>query len=223
MSHPLGRVALGLDYALPPKTVSMTDAALAKFAGTYVLPSGAKLKITAGGGGLNAASEDQESYGLLHGARGDSGARLNEKVTQMLEAASHGDFAAIAKNFPAARRPMVEARQRDMWAQHAANYGPFRKSQVLGTGADGPGMATQARLDFERGTVFVRYLWSPEGEMMGMLIMDLAPATHYAPESEGGFVSFSLPGPQIQRLKFQMDASGAPAGLMLGEAVAKKM
>jgi CubicO group peptidase (beta-lactamase class C family) len=210
LSHPLGRIALGLDFVMPPKVVALSPGQLGKYAGVYKLPSGATIHVTAAGTGIDAQAGDAEGFALLNG--GDAIGHRNEQVQAMVSDAAKGDFSSLKKAFgPSAPRD-IDAIEADMWRQHRDNFGEFRSVQVLGTA----GLETTAQLNFERGSVYIRYMWGPGGLLRGIRMMEQPPSHHFLPESDSSFVSFSLPGPEISRLKFKLDEKGAPVALVFG-------
>jgi CubicO group peptidase (beta-lactamase class C family) len=222
MSHPLGRIALGLDYVLPPATIPLSEKQLGKFAGVYVLPSGGKVTVTADNGGLAATTQDQDAFGLLEGGSAGDAKKLNERVAQIIEHSAQGDYTAVSAAFPESRRAMVEARERNVWRQFAEAHGKFRRVVVLGSSDDGDNIVTLARLEFDRGVIFIRYLWNPDGALAGMMLLDRLPTQRYFAESEAQFVSFSLPGPLVRRLKFRLDGRNSPIALVFGDIGAKR-
>lgn len=231
LSHPLGRIALGLEYVLPPKTVAVASDRLKKYAGTYVLPSGAKIVLKEARGGVEAAATQGEAYALLHssedGPSGETAARLDTRTAAIVEAAAKGDYAPLKAAFGPAAPANIEERERQMWKQHHAEFGEWRAVHVLGTAADGPGLGTTAELRFERGSLYLTYIWGPHGLLRGLRINDEAPSgNRYTPESETSFVSFHLPGPSIARLKFELNADRTPTALVFegaqGKTVAEK-
>ena len=55
-----------------------------------------------------------------------------------------------------------------------------------------------------------RTKWGPDGMLRGLGIDEKAPSgNRYVPEAVGTFASF-LPGPDIARLKFELDAKQSP-------------
>jgi hypothetical protein len=226
-SHPLARIALGLDYAQPPQPIMLSAARLAAYAGTYALPSGATITVTATHSGVALATGDQEAWGLLQssgrGPAGESVKRLNERTAAVIEAASQGDFAPLKAAWGTHVPPGFEQRQAQMWKRQQDENGRFQSVRTLGTSPDGPGLATTAELTFKDGKMYMQYMWNPEGELAGMLISDQLPPNRYSPESASSFVSFASPGPRIKRVQFGLDAAGAPEALLLGPVTARKL
>ena len=225
-SHALARVALGLDYAQPPKPITLSAARLAAYAGIYALPSGGKIEVTRTQTGIEVATADQEAWGLLQspgGPHGDRTQKLNERTAVAIVSAAKGNFeplkAAFGDNVP----PGMEQRQRQMWTRQQEENGKFQSVRVLGTVPDGPGLNTTAQLTFEHGAMYIHYMWTPEGDLGGMLIADQLAPNRYAPEAEGKFVSFAFPGPRVQHLGFELAARGQPTALLLGGVRAKKV
>ena len=225
-SHPLARVALGLDYAQPPKTISLPGATLARYAGTYALPSGGRISITTTVSGIELATTDQEAWGLLQSSGqplpADVVKRLNAATAATISAAAKGDFtlmkAALGPNPP----PGFEQRQTQLWLRHESENGKLVAVRTLGTAPDGPGVATTAELTFEHAKMYMRYLWSPESTLMGMQLTDSLPPARYSPESPSTFVSFTFPGPRITRLNFALSPVAIPTALTLGPIAATR-
>ena len=218
-------LAQGKEVSLPPQTVRIDPAVLAKLGGSYTLPSGAILSVSVRGGHLFVAGSNQQGFSLLSGSKRGNPEQLSKmsaQVKEMLEASARGDHTLIHKAFGAAM-PLADfkPRQEALWQRRNEQFGQFKAVTILGTVPGQGDYVTTARLDFERGVDYAQFTWGG-GMLRGIRPSTPAPGTHFFPQSPTGFVSFR-PGPgESTALSFKPDEKG---GFTLtvearGEAVA---
>ncbi len=217
-SHRLARIAFGEEVPFPPKTVALEVAALRKHEGAWRLDSGSLIHVRAAARGLELAAEGRDAFALLAVPPRDSqrAETLMARAAAIFEAGAKGDYApfreALGSGPPAEE---VNQRQASLWAERRRRFGEFRKVEVLGAQSRGPGLATVARMDFERGQEYVQLLWGPGG-LMGIILMEKPPGNLYLPESADSFVSFQLAAGIVSRVRFD------GGRLRIGEAVAQR-
>ena len=96
-----------------------------------------------------------------------------------------------------------------------ARLGPYRGCAVVGSLPRGEGrVETAVRVDFERGSVYNRFIWGARDGLLGIQAGPEPVGMRYVPVSETAFVSFRLgdTGPQ-RRLSFE--GSGETSILVL--------
>ena len=218
VSPPLARLGLGLETALPPKVTRVEPVKLAEFAGAYTLPSGARIMIAARDGKLLAWAAGQEAFSLLaSGTRGDLGRAeaLNRRTAALLESSAKGEYAALhqafGKRMPLERLAQMEA---ERWQERKARFGALRRVEVLGTA---PGQEedslTVARLEFERGSELLQFIWAPR-ELLGIRLVMTPPEKVFLPRSPAEFVSFDLASGASVALRFDRSPDRVVTGLI---------
>ena len=75
-------------------------------------------------------------------------------------------------------------------------------------------IATMVRLDFERGSEFVKYVWD-RGRLAGVQPMSGPLVLPFHPISMTDFISFKLRRPKHLTISFQADESGRVAALLI--------
>ncbi len=224
------RIVLGKEVEMPPAVAAIDTAALGKYEGNFSLPSGAKIDVAKRGRALVLSGEGQEAVSLL--ATGDSSTTqiLREKnalVMNLIKASAEGNHRPVFEAFKDALTfEAVQKRQSQSWREWRENMGEYKSCRVLGTLAEGEeDQLTYARLDFERGVVFLRFFWGPF-RLAGIRPVAAPAGKGFFHESANVFVSFDIPSARTTRLRFNVNEKGAVAGLALackgGEFVAGK-
>jgi hypothetical protein len=149
-------IHFGEPVAMPPAVVEVDAERLAAHTGTYRLPGGGELTVTAGDGVLEIAPGGAEAVAALYGGGGESDEsttdrdrRIREVVGGILE----GDYRPLTEAY-GGRYPLEELS--DVYSQRVAGLeerlGPVAGFEILGTAGDG----TFFRIDFRDGT-----FWDP--------------------------------------------------------------
>ncbi|HKG95961.1 MAG TPA: serine hydrolase domain-containing protein [Gemmatimonadaceae bacterium] len=200
----------------PPAVARLSPAALRPHAGTYALPSGARLaaRLDSAGGTarLVLSAESQEGISLLAGA--DSSRRameqeLNALAGRVAEAAARGDVeplvAALHPSIPTdGARDGVQAAMRAL----RDTLGDFARAEVVGTAVRSPGSATTyVRLHFARGSRLGAYGWSAVGPGQLRIAgidddLPAAMATPFLPESPTTLAAFDMFASKTVRATF---------------------
>ena len=228
-SRPIARIVFGEEVAMPHKPLKLDPQALARYAGTYSLPGGSTFKVSIADGRLTIAPGGQEAFALLMSAEGER-PRLAEPTSRtaaIVESAAKGDFGPMKEALsPMMPRERVEKMQAERWKERTEKYGPFKRATVIGTALDEEGDATTyVRLDFERGSESVEYVWGPRG-LAGFRASPGIRGNVFVAESPANFASFDLDTGKIVRISFRVDAKGSATGLVVhsktGDVAASK-
>jgi hypothetical protein len=207
LTEVLPAVVFGMPYAMPPEVARVEAAALDRLAGTYAVDGGGRLTVRREGDRLAIAGEGREAMRLLFAAPpAEIAARLDARVAAMVEGASKGDARPVAEAF-GGQIPLEEvaAQEAETWKQWTERNGAFKGFEVLGTYRMRPMAASFARLDFERGSVIVRYGWDGP-ELAGIRVVPNLPTVALYPTSATQFTTFDLRDPEPAAARF--DANG---------------
>ncbi len=196
LTEVLPAVVFGSEYAIPPAVVAVDATAMDRVVGSYALSSGSRIDVTRDGATLRASATGADAFALLHSPLPpEIAAKLNARVTTMVEAASKGDYKPIAEAFDG-MVPLADVtkNESEMWNAMRERFGAFRRVEVLGSARMRPMAATVARLEFERGSRYMRFGWQ-QGQLVGIRVIDELPVITLYPTSPADFVSFSLRDP----------------------------
>lgn len=164
---PISRLIFNSDYNAPPEVAKVDPSVTRRLAGTYVLPTGGKLKVAAadspsGWPGVTVTPEGKDAFLVLAG--GDSATQKeNEareaRVMAALEKSNKGDFTSLAEVFGAPLAE-VETMVKESRARLEGLHGPFRGFALLGTALQGGRPVTWVEVRHERGSSWMELLWS---------------------------------------------------------------
>jgi CubicO group peptidase (beta-lactamase class C family) len=213
LTEVLPAIVFGGDYAMPPDVIGLEASALDRLAGSYALGSGSRIDLTRDGANLRAVATGADAFALLHSPLPEEvSAKLNARVGAMVEASAKGDFKPIAEAF-GGMVPLADVAENEgqMWGNLRERLGAFKRVEVLGSARMRPMAATVARLEFERGSQYIRFGWE-QGELVGIRLIDELPSVTLYPASPTEFVSFSLRDPSPVTVK----ATGSSIALRRG-------
>lgn len=204
---------------MPPKVVRLEALRLSSLAGVYQLKGGGSITVGATDRGLSLTPSDQSSVDALTvGApiAPETAKELNKRTLSCLNAAARGEFGEIAKAFGGALTTAEVAElEGAQWSAWTQAMGAFKKASIIGTTTHRMGnLATLARVDFERGTRFVRYVWG-RGELQGIRGLENPPDTRVFPTSPDEFVAFQLGQRNQSRFRFTAASGDRPATLSI--------
>jgi CubicO group peptidase (beta-lactamase class C family) len=205
----LVKIVFGEPHDLPPAVKALSPEVLRARAGRYRASSGAEVDVRAAEGGLEVSASDPAGFALLGGgpaARRERFARLEARTVDIAGRAFKGDPTGVHEAF-GGRFGLEETRQREaqLMRDREARLGPYRGYSVVGSLPRGEGrVETVVRVDFERGSVYNRFVWGPRDGLQGIQAGPEPPGTRYVPVSETAFVSFRVgdTGP-LRRLSFE--------------------
>jgi hypothetical protein len=215
LTEVLPALVFGVEYAMPPDVVKLDAAALDRFAGTYLLPSGGRIELAREGDALRAAAVSRDAFALLYPtAPAEIAERANARIAAIVEAGSKGDYRPVAEAFAGAM-PAAEVNENEgrLWRDLRERLGAFKGFEVLGTARMRPMAATIVRLDFERGSQYMRFGWDG-GQLVGIRMLPEPPALRLYPTSATELVSFDLRDPNPVRAR----AAGERLTLQRGTA-----
>jgi CubicO group peptidase (beta-lactamase class C family) len=159
----VSRIVFGEPVDMPPAAVSLPAEAVQGLAGTYRLPGGGEVTLRPGDGVLVAALRGQDAYEAWHPAPPDAEALrlLTARTREIAAKAFAGDYALLhAASDAGGSLDEVRARETELMEARRARLGAYKGHEVLGTFARPNGLAvSEVRVDFERGSVYNRYMW----------------------------------------------------------------
>lgn len=219
ISTSIARTVFGAPQSLPPKTARLDRTTLSRFAGVYRLSDDAQLTIAVADGHLAVAPEGQAAFSAVSSVRRASARRLEElntRAAKLTERGAVGDFGPLhtALGSRLSQSEVAETASAE-WSERQARLGKFKAAKVLGTAADrGSMVATVVRLDFEKGTEHVKYVWA-DGRLAGVLPMFGPLVLPFHPISTTDFISFKLRSPKHLTISFQAGETGSVTALVI--------
>jgi len=228
VSRDLSRAVFGVQFELPPKTVNLDQAALAKFEGTYRLPSGATVEVRGDGSSLLLTGSGAQAGDLLAGVVGAGEspliAGLKERSVDILRRSMQGDFTGLQEAFgggiPLER---IEAQERQWMEMREQRYGKFVDLEAVFASQEGGSVSVFLRIDYERGSGYIQYDWEGS-ELAGIELIREVPGAEARvyPVSHDEFESFSLRSLVRIHVAFEVGADRtAPAALLFHTASGK--
>jgi CubicO group peptidase (beta-lactamase class C family) len=220
------RILEGEAVRTPPKLVSLTPERLAQFTGKYQAASGALLTIEAKNAFLRVEGEGQEALRFVANNLWQSDPSLellNASTAAAVENSRTHRYDALLKAYgPDMTAERLAEFEALFWQKRHDRYGEYLRTRILGTlplRSRTPANRTIAAIDFERGTVYREYLWTPEGKIGDLGPILAAPSSRYFPETAGCFVKFEpAQALVVSRICFEKRGNGeAVATIVEGE------
>ena len=193
----LTAIVFGERYDLPPRAVALSADTLRARAGRYRSPSRAEVEVRVAEGGLELLASDPAGFTLLAGGPASERERyasLDARSADIAGRAFKGDPTGLHEAF-GGRMGLEEIRQQEaeLMRDREARLGPYRGSAVVGSSPRGEGrVETAVRVDFEKGSVYNRFVWGPRGGLLGLQAGPEPPGARYVPVSETELVAFRL-------------------------------
>ena len=187
----------------PPLPVAVAREQREALAGTYRAGTAGTVALRPTADGLEAEASDPRLFGTLGpiAAPGGRFAAFESRSLKILEAAAKDDFRPLFEAFNDDRPfEVVQGNQRRFWGGWRAEFGEFRRLELLGTGTAQGDPAVTVRLVFERGGPTLQLIWGPR-RLAGFRAVPAAPATLIA-ESPTAWVYYSYRAPGLVRLRF---------------------
>jgi hypothetical protein len=217
VSRAVDRLVFGGDCPTPPAAVALDAEKVKALVGTYRLPSGTTLTVTAANGRLKVVGDGAEALTLLlGGGRGDAPRQRAaiERTREMVEARAKGDFGPLHRAFggrmPVERIRQIEEGQR---RELVERLGAFRGYDVLGAVPREDVLDVYVRQRFERGDAYLRCAWDGE-QLAGIRGLRALPATQtFVATSPTEFAAFRLEPPLDLRLTVRTAADGSVTDL----------
>jgi CubicO group peptidase (beta-lactamase class C family) len=177
-------------------------------AGRYALDGGGTVVIRATADGLEAAADDPTLFGTLGNLNPPGGrfAELEKRTLTILESAAKDDFKPIFEAFND-ERPFetVQGNQRRFWSGWRAEFGEFKRLELLGTGTVQGDPAVTVQLHFEKGGPILQLMWGPR-RLAGFRSVPSTAIVLMA-ESPKEWVYFSYRAPALVRVTFGDDGT----------------
>lgn len=188
------------------------DPLLAAYAGTYVLPSGARLAVSVEDGRLAVRPLAEAAVGTVFVAplpETEALQRLDRQAEAMLGGIARGRTDAIERVLPASRRTQGTADLMQLFNTFTAAHGALVRYEVLGSVPHGADRAwTLARLTFAHGAETVRLTW--QGGFLKTIQRGPLPTRGARP----AFVThFRSADAGTQRIRFNLRADGSVESL----------
>jgi CubicO group peptidase (beta-lactamase class C family) len=216
----LTAIVFGEPYDRPPATVTLPLEALRARAGRYRATPGAEVAVEAVEGGLEIASTDPAGFALLAGVppgERERYERLGARTADIAGRAFKGDPTGIHEAL-GGRLDIDEIREQEgqLMRDRVARLGPYRGCAVVGSVPYGEGrVETAVRVDFEKGSVYNRFLWGPRDGLVGLQAGPEPPGARYVPVSEREFVAFRLGGGGGPQRRVSFEGEGGSAVLVI--------
>ena len=217
----LTAIVFGEPYDLPPAVAALSPEALRARAGRYRAPSGAEVAVRAVEGGLEV---DGLEPGRLRPPR--RGARGRARAVRAPGRAHRRHRGAGLQGRPdrhprgPRRAPGPRADPPAGGRADARPRGAARRrtaaSPLVGASPYGEGrVETAVRVDFERGSVYNRFLWGPGDGLVGLQAGPEPPGARYVPVSERELVAFRLGGGGGPQRRVSFEGEGGAAVLVV--------
>lgn len=227
VSWEVSRLAFGGEATIPPALAKVEAKSLERCAGTYALPSGARLVVSAapadsrGTPRLQVMAEGGEALALLLGETGRPPEAVREsegRLLAALQAARKGDFSPLHQVY-GADMPLeqVSTRAKEIWGNLEERHGPFDRFEMLGTGGRGGRLVTYVRLHFKNGTAIIEYGW--DGPIVASVrVLDALPGGFFLPESPNELASFDPRSRTVKRIACELPAEGPATAIAVRAA-----
>jgi CubicO group peptidase (beta-lactamase class C family) len=221
------RMLAGEPVQMPPKVLPLTEQQLAVYAGRYKSASGAVLSVEAKGPLLKVQGEGQEAFTLVTSNtwRKDASLEaLNARTAEVVENSRTRKYEALLKAYGLETTLEGLAEFETLfWKKRHERHGDYVRTRVLGTLPSRSRAfigTTIVAIDFERGTAYREYLWTPDGKIGDVGPLLSAPSSRYFPESANCFVKFDAAKAVVSsRICLEKnDTKGIVATVVQGEA-----
>ncbi len=164
--------------------------------------------------GLALVADGEDAYALLNPAppgQVDAYRTLSARSADLAGHAFKKDYLPLHQAF-ADRLSLerIQAMEEEIMQDRQSRLGAYRGFAVLGTepGHDGSAV-TSLRVDFEKASVFNRYIWEG-GILRGIQNQPSLPPHRFVPISASEIVCWSLTEARAQKAAFGADRDGRP-------------
>ncbi len=216
----LTAIVFGEPYELPPAIVPLSPEVLRTRAGRYRAASGAEVTVRAVEGGLELLAESPAGCALLAGvpaAERERYERLGARTADIAGRMFKGDPTGIHEAL-GGRRTVEEIKEQeaDLMRDREARFGAYRGFALVFSSPYGEGrVETAVRVDFERGSVYNRFLWGPGDALVGRQAGPEPPGGRYVPVSDRDLVAFRLGGGGGDERRASFETEGGATTLVL--------
>ncbi len=193
---------------VPPIPAAVPAGAAAAAAGTYRLDDGAAITVRSREGQLEIESADPSLFSAQTWTPpGGRFASLESRSQRLVQEAAAGNARPLHQAFDDGRPfEMVQGNQRRLWDEWRAAHGEFQRATVIGTaGVQGdPGVVV--RLEFQRGSEMMQFIWGPRRLVDWRTLRALGPVT-LIPQSATEWVYYGYRLPYLIRVTFAADGA----------------
>jgi len=208
------RMLAGEAVELPP-AVQPPPRPLAEYEGRYQSDSGAVLTARADGATLGVSGEGQEALTYVTNGRWEADAALgglNARAAEVVEKSRTRRYEALLGHYgPGTTLEGLAGFEKTFWQKRHDRHGAYVRTRILGTAPLRSRRftgTTIVAIDFDRGTTYREYLWTPEGRIGDVGPLDAPPSSRHFPTSAGCFVKFD-PARAVVTSKLCFEAGGA--------------
>jgi CubicO group peptidase (beta-lactamase class C family) len=203
--------------ALPPEVRPLARQQLAQYDGRYKAASGAVLSVESKGSFVEVQGEGQEAFSLVTRNLWEKDATLetlNARTAEVMENSRTRKYEELIKAY--GLETTVEGLaefETSFWKKRHERHGDYLRTRILGTSPLRSGAfrgRTIVAVDFERGTAYREYLWTPEGKIGDLGPLLSAPVSRYFPVSANCFVKFE-PAAAVVSSRICLEKNGAEA------------
>jgi CubicO group peptidase (beta-lactamase class C family) len=202
----------GAPVEVPPAVVTLPASGLEELLGYYVLPSGSGFELQKSGTHFLALPDGQEAVNGLAAIRPQAQARFvavaaNTRTLQ--ERITGGRVGADGGDSEWGIGPQFYSKQQADRKRLENELGPLKATHILGTlpYPEGRG-AVIARLDFAKGSRFIRFLWGPGGRLMQFRELTHPAGIDLFAESPAALFSYTPSSGGVRRVEVVRDAGG---------------
>lgn len=190
------RLLAGDSVEMPPQVVALPTPHLTRYEGRYRASSGSVLSVAAKDQALRLEGEGQEALSfVLNGGWQPQPelARFNPLTEKAVEDSRTGNYSVLLESVgPEMTVKRLGDFESLFWKKRHARLGDHLQTRVLGTVPSRSRKhagRTLVAIDFQRGTDFREYLWTP-GEKIDDWGLTDSPVTRLLPISEKCFAAF---------------------------------
>lgn len=218
------RLVFGMEHTVAPAVTKVDPKTLERYAGSYALPSGDRLVVSAanpgiegtGTPGLTVVPEGAGAILLLAGGGSEERGRFAEQEKRLLaalDAVRQGRFEPVAQVFGVPVR-QAEEEMGSQFRSLEERHGKFQRFEVLGTGSLGGRPVTYVRFHFENGSALYEFGWDGD-TVVNVRLQQTAPTARFLPESPTEFASFDPRSARVMRIAFETPEGGKAKTLIV--------
>jgi CubicO group peptidase (beta-lactamase class C family) len=219
----LTAIVFGEPYDLPPAVLTLPPESLRARSGRYRAASGAEVTVRAVEGGLELLAEGPAGCALLAGvpaAERERYERLGARTVDIAGRSFRGDPTGIHEALGGLRSvEEIKEQEAELMRDREARLGAFRGFALVYSSSYGEGrVETAVRVDFERASVYNRFLWGPGDGLVGRQAGPEPPGARYVPVSERELVAFRFGGGGAQERRASFETESAASVLVVSGA-----